>query len=249
MPDIPPPTPPIAPTPSVLEPKISEPKIPHSPKVTLLTILVVILTALVSGGAVYLWEQKQIAGLQENNQISQDNTLQNHPNLSQNNSQNTERYSDVGVPLAGTFSYPYQVQWMNTTASFALTGVTLGDIKISGDYGYYDTSGVIKNGSVIHALVLIFKIGTGNSNLCVDSPMRYIDSNGNPFPPITGQYMSGAGDCSANTTYTNQKVIFEVPSDEKTFKITTGASPSYFFTVNFKDDGSVELTNVKLPSI
>jgi len=146
--------------------------------------------------------------------------------------------------ISKQFSYPYPISWKQNGIDFFLTGVSFGKTlapeklkKASGDY--YEL------GEEVNALILIFKImNTQNKYECANLNIRrVVNEEGDMVVPNTDQFhLPGSGGCMMenNTFYSNQKVIFVVPEDEKSFTITSGGTSNILFTINVLEaDGIV----------
>jgi|GEM_PF-3400237 len=142
------------------------------------------------------------------------------------------------------FSYPYAISWKEDGIDFFLTGISLGKTlaperlkKSSVDY--------YSSGEEVNALTLTFKITNAqNKYECANLNIRrVINEEGDMFSPNTDQFhFPGSGGCMMenNTSYQDQKVIFVVPENEKSFVITSGGTSNVLFTINVLEaDGIV----------
>lgn len=145
------------------------------------------------------------------------------------------------------FTSPYPLKWTDQQFIFSLTGVSIGMVTATAMYpgntnpasvfmkpnaGYYAV------GDQFYGLTIFVKIDASASGGCVPFNMRRISPEGDLLAPASRQFFLPSGGCSAepNTTYTDQRIVFEVPKTDTAFTLGVGNPLRTFFTVQVSGD-------------
>lgn len=145
----------------------------------------------------------------------------------------------AGPPVAvnavqASFHAPFPVTWEDTQATYYVTDVWVGDIKLGNGLVNYEGGKDYQSGDTVHGVLVRLRIDTHSNASCIEMGIRRISNEGDLFPPNTRQFMfPDTGGCAAkpNTTYRNMDVIFVVPESEHTFKFSGTADIKNAFSV------------------
>lgn len=127
------------------------------------------------------------------------------------------------------FSSPYPFSFNELGIKFDLMGVSLENASEESNN-----------------LVLSFKIfNTTDKALCVENNFRLeINEDGEMLHPNDKQFhfpKSGGCIIEDHVSYSDQKVIFNVSKEDRSFGITTGKNTNIFFNIDILENGEIEI--------
>lgn len=158
--------------------------------------------------------------------------------------------SNSQIIYSSSFSYPYPVSWEEENAEFSITGAELGYITVppQGDpiknpiqTLFRADGGAYKEGERFYGLTFYLRIDAKKSEPIIPPMRRIIDELGGLAAPasrfiiFSDQPLIFGFIATANTTYLNRKLIFEISENWRQegdeFLFTTGGTSNIFFTV------------------
>ncbi|MBM3253911.1 MAG: hypothetical protein FJZ16_06650 [Candidatus Omnitrophica bacterium] len=201
---------------------------------TVIAISIVLITAILAGGLI-LWQYSKIN--KKDNQLPETNILEKEEATT--NPIETEESVNL-IYKEFSYPYPFSFTWEEgiRKADFSLISVSLGERTVPSFISFSS----YKPGDKINALTLYFKINTHWEDIGLSLPTEFrilVNEEGDMIAPINDRF--NVESLRGDRVYSDQEVIFVVPTSQEKFTLTTGGESNIFFEITVDGAGNLNV--------